>query len=75
MNIFHLLRFSQGRRLIHQVTGFQRKSSIGSDVDVFLNRESSVEESENFQLCEDFFVSNLLYHTYLDPREKVIKPG
>ena len=57
------------------MTGFQRKSSIGSDVDVFLNRESSVEESENFQLCEDFFVSNLLYHTYLDPREKVIQPG
>ena len=61
----------QGRRLIHQLTGFQTRNNIDCDEDLCLNKESSVEESENFQLCEDFFVSNLLYHTFLEPREKV----
>ncbi len=28
------------------------------------------EDEENFELCHDFVVSNLLYHTYLEPHEK-----
>ena len=30
------------------------------------------EEEENFQICEDFFTSNMLYHSFLDPREKTV---
>ena len=27
------------------------------------------EEEDNFGICHDFLVSNLLYHTYLEPHE------
>ena len=64
--------FFQGRRLIHHITEFKSGSSIDCDDVNCINKESSVEENENFQLCEDFFISNLLYHTFLEPREKVI---
>ena len=28
------------------------------------------ENEENFEICQDFVVSNLLYHTYLEPHER-----
>ena len=31
------------------------------------------ETEENFNICHDFFTSNMLYHTFLDPREKPIQ--
>ena len=57
--------------MITQITGFQTNNATDCDEAIYFNQETSVEESDNFQLCEDFFVSNLLYHTFLDPREKV----
>jgi hypothetical protein len=30
-------------------------------------------DEENFSLCHDFVVSNLLYHSYLEPHEKDVK--
>lgn len=30
-------------------------------------------EEENFGICHDFLVSNLLYHTYLEPHERDVR--
>lgn len=72
MYVIIIVCFLQGRRLIHHITGFKSGNSIDCDDVICINKDSSVEENENFQLCEDFFISNLLYHTFLEPREKVI---
>ena len=31
------------------------------------------ENEENFEICHDFVVSNLLYHTYLEPHERDVQ--
>ena len=31
------------------------------------------ENEENFEICHDFVVSNLLYHTYLEPHEQDVR--
>ena len=32
-----------------------------------------VENEENFEICQDFVASNLLYHTYLEPHERDVR--
>ena len=31
------------------------------------------ENEENFEICQDFVASNLLYHTYLEPHERDVR--
>ena len=31
------------------------------------------DDEENFEICHDFLVSNLLYHTYLEPHERDVR--
>lgn len=45
--------------------------SLGDDLITKLTGFSEAEE--NFGICHDFLVSNLLYHTYLEPHERDVR--
>ena len=53
-----------GSQLITRITGFPDPDSATAAV----GRNLSEDSETNFQLCHDFFTSNMLYHSFLDPR-------
>ena len=54
-----------GSQLITRITGFPDPDSSTAAA---AGRNLSEDSETNFQLCHDFFTSNMLYHSFLDPR-------